>query len=134
MGEISNHEDMSSKLKKISPDIEKSDDEMLKTIVKAILDKDPVEKSTQTAPVIKEPPSRLRRLRRPGASSLFNTDKRKNSSIFNRTRTRIRGSSQTTSTTPTTTTTAKTIPREEEENNLIETSGDEKKIKNTIFS
>merc|ERR1719419_2235091 len=83
---------MTSKLKQLSPDIEKSDNEMLKTIVKAILDDDPQTKSTKLAPVIKETPSRLRRLRRPGASSLFNTDNRKASSIFNRTRTRLRGS------------------------------------------
>ena len=131
--EISNHDEMTSKLKQISPDIEKSDDEMLKNIVKAILDKDPVEKSTQPAPVVKESPSRLRRLRRPGASSLFNTDKRKNSPIFNRTRTRIRGSSRTTSTTPTTTTTAQSIPKEEEENNFIETTAGEKRSRIPSF-
>merc|ERR1719206_978555 len=106
---------------------------MLKNIVKAILDKDPVEKSAQPAPVVKESPSRLRRLRRPGASSLFNTDKRKNSPIFNRTRTRIRGSSRTTSTTPTTTTTAQSIPKEEDENNFIETAAGEKRSRIPSF-
>ena len=116
------HDDMTSKLKQLSPDIEKSDNEMLKTIVKAILDDDPQTKSTKIAPVIKETPSRLRRLRRPGASSLFNTDKRKASSIFNRTRTRLRGSlhSTTSEKTTTSTTTEQSIPDEEE--NLIETS------------